>query len=323
MGEVIFHSTTGSSVTCRMAQVHIGVRKGSGRWIQDKHAEDCAVCSNAFGMLTRRRHHCRACGDVVCANCSKSARKLELYADLMRVCDCCAQAMADNQRRVTVQELDQEIRSELERRTQLSSEIIDHLDSNGEGVVPPEGLRLLAKHLRHELYDIPLAEITEDQIKPFAGKVNSELVLMLRDSYQTASLQVLFHFLGLSAASTLAELPPVGIYQVVWAGGVRFRKSPQLQDIVEGDFLQVAQCVEIQGFVLGTDGRAYGTWKQPVQWQEDSDEEATDDDVEPVELEVQLEEKADNADAPYYIPYRMDTGELILQWVADGVEAPK
>ena len=33
-----------------------------------------------------------------------------------------------------------------------------------------QGLRLLAKHLRHELYDIPLAEITEDQIKPFAGK---------------------------------------------------------------------------------------------------------------------------------------------------------
>ncbi|CAN0452439.1 unnamed protein product, partial [Ectocarpus fasciculatus] len=29
----------------------------------------CAVCGERFAAL-RRRHHCRCCGEVVCATCS-------------------------------------------------------------------------------------------------------------------------------------------------------------------------------------------------------------------------------------------------------------
>ncbi|KAG8927378.1 hypothetical protein FRC02_008239 [Tulasnella sp. 418] len=39
-------------------------------WVPDKKASACMRCGEAFGLL-RRRHHCRLCGSVVCANCSE------------------------------------------------------------------------------------------------------------------------------------------------------------------------------------------------------------------------------------------------------------
>uniref|UniRef100_A0AC35U8A0 FYVE-type domain-containing protein n=1 Tax=Rhabditophanes sp. KR3021 TaxID=114890 RepID=A0AC35U8A0_9BILA len=39
-------------------------------WISDKDVNRCSDCSNPFNM-TRRKHHCRLCGNVICHNCSK------------------------------------------------------------------------------------------------------------------------------------------------------------------------------------------------------------------------------------------------------------
>jgi hypothetical protein len=38
-------------------------------WVSDDERVLCSVCSLAFSFFNRR-HHCRACGEVVCASCS-------------------------------------------------------------------------------------------------------------------------------------------------------------------------------------------------------------------------------------------------------------
>ncbi|XP_051916128.1 FYVE, RhoGEF and PH domain-containing protein 6-like [Hippocampus zosterae] len=58
-------------------------------WIPDPRATMCMICTCEF-TLTWRRHHCRACGKVVCQSCSSNKRSLEyLKNQLARVCDQC------------------------------------------------------------------------------------------------------------------------------------------------------------------------------------------------------------------------------------------
>ncbi|CAM2107442.1 unnamed protein product [Caretta caretta] len=40
------------------------------QWVRDKLVTMCMRCKEPFNAITRRRHHCRACGYVVCARCS-------------------------------------------------------------------------------------------------------------------------------------------------------------------------------------------------------------------------------------------------------------
>jgi len=61
-------------------------------WIPDDHVANCVLCQEDFGLL-RRRHHCRACGQVVCSKCSdKKIRipNLDTKNDV-RVCNNCFQ----------------------------------------------------------------------------------------------------------------------------------------------------------------------------------------------------------------------------------------
>ncbi|XP_057555781.1 FYVE, RhoGEF and PH domain-containing protein 2 isoform X2 [Hippopotamus amphibius kiboko] len=60
------------------------------QWVRDKMVTMCMRCQEPFNALTRRRHHCRACGYVVCARCSDYRAELK-YDDNRpnRVCfDC-------------------------------------------------------------------------------------------------------------------------------------------------------------------------------------------------------------------------------------------
>eukprot|EP00727_Mastigamoeba_balamuthi_P012454 m51a1_g7831 hypothetical protein (496) ;mRNA; f:164343-166232 len=60
-------------------------------WVSDKTSSICPCCRQAF-TITRRKHHCRSCGNLVCKGCSE---KIELpnlrYAAPVRVCDPCRQ----------------------------------------------------------------------------------------------------------------------------------------------------------------------------------------------------------------------------------------
>lgn len=58
-------------------------------WIPDPRATMCMLCTFEF-TLTWRRHHCRACGKVVCQACSSNKYRLKyLKNQLARVCDQC------------------------------------------------------------------------------------------------------------------------------------------------------------------------------------------------------------------------------------------
>ncbi|XP_047248130.1 FYVE, RhoGEF and PH domain-containing protein 4a isoform X2 [Girardinichthys multiradiatus] len=51
--------------------------KRAPRWIRDNEVTMCMKCKEPFNAITRRRHHCRACGFVVCWKCSDNKVQLE------------------------------------------------------------------------------------------------------------------------------------------------------------------------------------------------------------------------------------------------------
>uniref|UniRef100_A0A8C8S093 FYVE, RhoGEF and PH domain containing 2 n=1 Tax=Pelusios castaneus TaxID=367368 RepID=A0A8C8S093_9SAUR len=57
------------------------------QWVRDKLVTMCMRCKEPFNAITRRRHHCRACGYVVCARCSDYRAPLQYDGNrLNRVC---------------------------------------------------------------------------------------------------------------------------------------------------------------------------------------------------------------------------------------------
>uniref|UniRef100_A0A8C4NQ22 FYVE, RhoGEF and PH domain containing 4a n=1 Tax=Dicentrarchus labrax TaxID=13489 RepID=A0A8C4NQ22_DICLA len=64
--------------------------KRAPRWIRDNEVTMCMKCKEPFNALTRRRHHCRACGYVVCWKCSDNKVQLEYDSNKMnKVCKDC------------------------------------------------------------------------------------------------------------------------------------------------------------------------------------------------------------------------------------------
>eukprot|EP01039_Chlorochromonas_danica_P002523 gene2523-2764_t len=61
-------------------------------WIPDDTANGCMVCTKAFGFLTRR-HHCRRCGKVCCADCAPANNSRPIMEwglrDPVRHCKAC------------------------------------------------------------------------------------------------------------------------------------------------------------------------------------------------------------------------------------------
>jgi hypothetical protein len=55
-------SGRGARSNSRMSRSH-------PRWIPDSDVDSCMLCGAAFTTFTRRRHHCRSCGWVVCITC--------------------------------------------------------------------------------------------------------------------------------------------------------------------------------------------------------------------------------------------------------------
>ncbi|CAD6209197.1 GSCOCG00003776001-RA-CDS [Cotesia congregata] len=65
-------------------------------WIPDDKARECSCCKAVIFSMFNRRHHCRRCGRVVCANCSSQRIRVPGYADsvLVRVCNDCKRQTA-------------------------------------------------------------------------------------------------------------------------------------------------------------------------------------------------------------------------------------
>ena len=68
--------------------------QSSSGWTPDKMASECKKCNKEFS-ITRRKHHCRSCGQIFCNQCSDHV--LPLPSDTaggqlgkpVRVCDIC------------------------------------------------------------------------------------------------------------------------------------------------------------------------------------------------------------------------------------------
>ncbi len=59
-------------------------------WVINSEMNYCMVCSVAFGMFTYA-HHCKACGNIVCHNCSSSLVEIFEIRQVgpQRVCNQC------------------------------------------------------------------------------------------------------------------------------------------------------------------------------------------------------------------------------------------
>lgn len=76
-----------------------------GMWIKDSDQQTCMTCRCAFSLF-RRRHHCRFCGRLFCANCSSKTLSATRFIKSVRTCDDCHrsrnlehQLPADNEHR--------------------------------------------------------------------------------------------------------------------------------------------------------------------------------------------------------------------------------
>lgn len=61
----------------------------TSHWVADSARDWCNLCGNKFSF-THRRHHCRVCGDLICANCS-SEKTVKGIGINVRVCTICKQ----------------------------------------------------------------------------------------------------------------------------------------------------------------------------------------------------------------------------------------
>lgn len=57
-------------------------------WLKDDEASGCKQCRKEFS-ISRRKHHCRNCGDIFCNTCSSNELSLPSYPKPVRVCDIC------------------------------------------------------------------------------------------------------------------------------------------------------------------------------------------------------------------------------------------
>ncbi|PVD39571.1 hypothetical protein C0Q70_02206 [Pomacea canaliculata] len=58
------------------------------QWVSDEAATHCKQCSKEFS-ISRRKHHCRHCGDIYCSECSDNKMPLPSSSKPVRVCDAC------------------------------------------------------------------------------------------------------------------------------------------------------------------------------------------------------------------------------------------
>ena len=69
----------------------------AAEWIPDNMRPNCQHCSKKFTLVTRR-HHCRNCGEIFCAQCSSNFMPISRLAskEKVRICIDCAELFESN-----------------------------------------------------------------------------------------------------------------------------------------------------------------------------------------------------------------------------------
>lgn len=91
LGDAAKVDSTALSVVEELSQFTLGEpEKNRPAWTPDTGSVSCQGCGTPF-HCHRRRHHCRACGELVCSRCAR--RRLTLvvmaYDTPVRVCNTC------------------------------------------------------------------------------------------------------------------------------------------------------------------------------------------------------------------------------------------
>lgn len=80
-------NTTATATGCNLSVNELG--KVQPYWIPDNETTFCMQCNMKFSFI-KRRHHCRACGQVLCSACCSLKAKLEYMGDIeARICIQC------------------------------------------------------------------------------------------------------------------------------------------------------------------------------------------------------------------------------------------
>ncbi|KAI7688085.1 RUN and FYVE domain-containing protein 2 [Sarcoptes scabiei] len=85
------------------------LREYSGRlkeasWTEDNEVDKCKQCEQKFS-LSKRKHHCRSCGEIFCKNCSDNEMPLPSSRKPVRVCDSCHSFLLERYSRTSNQKL--------------------------------------------------------------------------------------------------------------------------------------------------------------------------------------------------------------------------
>ncbi|KFO80408.1 FYVE, RhoGEF and PH domain-containing protein 2, partial [Cuculus canorus] len=107
------------------------------QWVRDNLVTMCMRCKEPFNAITRRRHHCRACGYVVCARCSDY--KAELQYDGNRPNRVCLECYVFLTGHMVLEDWEEKHKGILEKEAaevsgkSLLCSFLQLLDKNGKG----------------------------------------------------------------------------------------------------------------------------------------------------------------------------------------------
>ncbi|XP_051282643.1 FYVE, RhoGEF and PH domain-containing protein 1 isoform X2 [Dicentrarchus labrax] len=107
--------------------------------IREKEVTLCMKCQEPFNSITKRRHHCKACGHVVCGKCSEFRARLSYDNNRTnRVCvDCYAMLVGVSPTPTTLTSSTHRRRSILEKQASLAAEnsvicsFLHHMEKGG------------------------------------------------------------------------------------------------------------------------------------------------------------------------------------------------
>jgi FYVE/RhoGEF/PH domain-containing protein 5/6 len=117
--QLSFHNTkTTSSLKNEDSSKPFKLGQEAPVWIQDRRVTMCQSCTAEF-TVTFRRHHCRACGKVVCSDCSDFRAPLQyINFQSARVCEECYETLFEEFKNPT-SEVIQEIRRVLGKSVRI------------------------------------------------------------------------------------------------------------------------------------------------------------------------------------------------------------
>ncbi|XP_058157449.1 FYVE, RhoGEF and PH domain-containing protein 3 isoform X1 [Dasypus novemcinctus] len=68
------------------AAAGVDSRKSSSKGRRDKEKQSCKSCSETFNSITKRKHHCKQCGAVICGKCSEFKAENSRQSRVCREC---------------------------------------------------------------------------------------------------------------------------------------------------------------------------------------------------------------------------------------------